>query len=76
MARGSSARQPDANRGRGGRHVEDKILAHISSAHSELGQLVFDVDRDRAEEVDVPVRLSSGYRPLRERNSASTSILV
>jgi len=37
---------------------------------------VFDVDRDRAEEVDVPVRLSSGYRPLRDRNSASASILV
>jgi TnpA family transposase len=57
-----------------GRQVEDEILAHISPAHSEnvnfFGSIAVDVEHELAK-LD-----PSGYRPLRERNSASASILV
>jgi hypothetical protein len=51
-----------------GRQVEDEVLAHISPAHSEnvnlFGTIAVDVERELAK-LD-----PSGYRPLRERNSA------
>ena len=57
-----------------GRQVEDEILAHISPAHSEnvnfFGTIAVDVEHELAK-LD-----PSGYRPLRERNSAPASILV
>ncbi len=57
-----------------GRQVEDEILAHISPAHSEnvnfFGTIAVDIEHELAK-LD-----PSGYRPLRERNNASTSILV
>jgi len=57
-----------------GCQVEDEILAHISPAHSEnvnfFGTIAVDIEHELAK-LD-----PSGYRPLRERNNASTSILV
>jgi TnpA family transposase len=57
-----------------GRQVENEILAHISPAHSEnvnfFGSIAVDIEHELAK-LD-----PSGYRPLRERNSAAVSILV
>ncbi|MFL6123006.1 Tn3 family transposase [Actinophytocola sp.] len=48
---------------RGGRHVDDEVLAHISPAHSE------NVNFFGAIEVDIDAELAqlgpTGYRPLR-----------
>jgi len=57
-----------------GRQVADEILAHISPAHSEnvnfFGSITVDIEHELAK-LD-----PSGYRPLRERNSAAASILL